>query len=285
MSTKKPPIAKGHLERDATGKVDFIKNPKGKFLIYEYPQRNHHYFFGVDCARGMEQETGKAVGDFASFVVLNGTTGDIAAVFYDWIRPNVMADDVDKAGRWYNRAMLNIELTGNLGLWCQHELRDKYMYPNWYIWKSKDDKIPTSKMGRSLGWETTSRSRDLLLSTFRGKLHDGMKRVPGGLDLKDEELIRQIGRMTMATGMRWEVERGHDDVFVACCLAIIACAQYPPPNIIHTKANYLDKDKSGHPKLVALNAQDDLRNALKRDIAFIMKPEAKRCRSVLGEGF
>jgi hypothetical protein len=204
-------------------------------------------------------------------------------MFSDWVNPQEMADDVDKAGRWYNKAMMNIELTGNLGLWCQQLLRDKYMYPNWYIWKSKDDKVPSPKTGRSLGWETTFRSRDLLLATFRGKLHDGMKNRLGGLAPKDEEIIRQMDLMTMATGMRWDVEHGHDDVFVACCLAVVACAQYPPPNILNYKSNYLDKDQKGHPKIVALNAQDDLKNALKRDIAFIMKPEVKRCRSVLGE--
>ncbi len=145
--------------------------------------------------------------------------------------------------------------------------------------------MPGKSKSHAMGFETQGRSRDLLLATFRGKLHDGMKNMPGGLALRDEELIRQMDLMTMATGMRWEIEHGHDDVFMACCFAVIACSQYPPPNIANWKANYLDKDKSGHPKLVALNAQDDLRNALKRDIAFIMKPEAKRCRSVLGEGF
>ena len=136
-----------------------------------------------------------------------------------------------------------------------------------------------------MGFETQGRSRDLLLATFRGKLHDGMKNMPGGLALKDEELIRQMDLMTMATGMRWEIEHGHDDVFMACCFAVIACVQYPPPNILNWKANYLDKDKSGHPAIHALTPQESLQNALKKDLAFIMKPEVKRCRSVLGDNF
>jgi hypothetical protein len=283
ISTKRPPYKRGSFHRDATGKMSFVQNPRGKTFIWEEVQRNCHYYLGVDAARGIEAESGRASGDFAAYVVLNGTTGDIAARFSDWVNPIELAEDVDKAGRYYNKGMLNIELTGNLGLWCQQVLRDKYFYPNFYIWKSKDDKVPSPKTGRSLGWETTFRSRDLLLATFRGKLHDGMKNVLGGLALKDEELIRQMDLMTMATGMRWDVEHGHDDVFVACCLAVVACAQYPPPNILNYKSNYLDKDQKGHPKIVALNAQDDLKNALKRDIAFIMKPEVKRCRSVLGE--
>lgn len=252
LSTKRPPLMRGSFLRDG-GTVKFVKNPKGKTYIWEYPQARCHYYVGVDCARGIEAETGRASGDFAAYVVLNGTTGDIAARFCDWVNPIEMADDVDKAGRYYNKAMMNIELTGNLGLWCQQVLRDQYMYPNWYIWKGKDDKMPGKSKSHAMGFETQGRSRDLLLATFRGKLHDGMKNMPGGLALRDEELIRQMDLMTMATGMRWEIEHGHDDVFMACCFAVIACSQYPPPNIANWKANYLDKDKSGHPKLVALN--------------------------------
>jgi len=282
VSTKRPPLMKGSFQRYGDG-IKFLKNPKGKTLIWEYPQRGHWYYVGVDCARGIEQETGRASGDFAAYVVFNGTTGDIAARFCDWVNPIEMADDVDKAGRYYNKAMMNIELTGNLGLWCQQVLRDKYMYPNWYIWKGKDDKMPGKSKSHAMGFETQGRSRDLLLATFRGKLHDGMKNMPGGLVLRDEELIRQMDLMTMATGMRWEIEHGHDDVFMACCFAVIAAVQYPPPNIASWKANYLDKDKTGHPAMVQLNPQQALQNALKADIAMIMRPQEKRCRSVLGE--
>lgn len=282
-STKKAPIVKGNLLRKG-GQITFVKNPRGKLLIWEYPIARCHYYIGVDCARGIEQETGRASGDFASYVVLNGTTGDVAARFSDWVNPVEMADDVDKAGRWYNKAMMNIELTGNLGLWCQQVLRDTYMYPNWYVWKGKDDKQVGKFKSHALGFETQSRSRDLLLSTFRGKLHDGMKNNPGGLSLKDDEIVRQMDLMTMATGMRWEVEHGHDDVFMAVCFALIACVQYPPPNILNWKANYLDKENRDNlTGLAALSPQAALQNALRDDLKMIMRPMLKRCRSVLGE--
>lgn len=280
MSTKRPPIARGSFVRDGD-RIKFIKNQKGKTLIWEYPIAKCHYYIGVDCARGIEADSGRASGDFASYVVLNGTTGDIAARFSDWVNPVEMANDVDKAGRYYNKAMMNIELTGNLGLWCQQVLRDTYTYPNWYVWKSKDDKVPSSKMGRSLGWETTARSRDLLMSTFRGKLHDGMNNSPGGLALRDEEIIRQMDLMTMSTGARFDVEHGHDDVFMACTFAVIACSQYPPPNILNWTANYLEKDKKM--TLASLSPQAHLQNALKADFAMIMRPPVRKCRSILGE--
>jgi len=280
MSTKKTPLMKGSFERDGKT-VKFIKNPRGKTLLYEERKEKCTYYIGVDCARGIEQDTGRATGDFAAYVVLNGTTGDVAARFCDWVNPIEMAADVDCAGRYFNNAMMNIELTGNLGLWCQQVLRDQYQYPNWYIWKGKDDKIWGKQKSHAMGFETQGRSRDLLLATFRGKLHDGMKNIPGGLALKDDELCRQMDLMTMATGMRWEIEHGHDDVFMACCFAVIACAQYPPTNIISFKGNTLDKEKAGHPALNALKPQQDLAHALYRDQLMILKPEKKFCRSAM----
>lgn len=281
MSTKRQPVLKGHFERDGK-KGKFVKNNRGKCLIFEEPEPRARYYIGVDCARGIEQETGRATGDFAAYVVLNGSTGNIAARFSDWVNPIEMAADVDAAGRYFNNAMMNIELTGNLGLWCQQVLRDQYMYPNWYIWKGKDDKRPGKSASHAMGFETQGRTRDLLLATFRAKLHDGMKNIPGGLALRDEEIIRQMDMMTMATGMRWEIEHGHDDVFMACCFAVIACAQYPPPNLATFRGNVLDRDKSGHAGLASLKPQENLRHALQRDQAMILRGERTHRRSTLG---
>jgi hypothetical protein len=280
MGTKQKPVKKGHFERQGKGAV-FVDNVRGKALMYETVKEKCTYFVGVDCARGMEQDSGRATGDFASFMVLNGTTGDFAMQFSDWVNPVEMAKHVDAVGRYYNNAMMIVELTGNLGLWCQQVLRDQYQYPNWYMWKGKDDKTWGKGKSPALGWETTGRTRDLLLSTFRGALHNGMKNIPGGLRVKDEEFCRQMDLMTMSTGMRWDVEHGHDDVFMAGCLAVIACAQYPPTNIISFKGNTLDKDKSGNPALSKLKPQTDLAHALYRDQLQILKPDKKFCRSVM----
>lgn len=280
-STKMKPLTKGSFIREGKG-AKFIKNVRGKTLIYEDPQPRAWYYCGVDCARGLEQATGKATGDFASYVILNGSSGTVAAQFSDWVNPIEMAKDVDAAGRYYNNAMMNIELTGNLGLWCQTVLRDQYMYPNWYVWKGRDDRKPGQQQRSAIGFETNARSRDLLLSTFRAKLHDGMSGTLGGLRLHDEELINQIHKMTMATGMRWEIEHGHDDVFMACCFAVIACAQYPPPNIATFRGNVLDREKGGNAGISMLKPQESLRHALLKDQQMILREARTHRRSCLG---
>ena len=176
----------------------------------------------------MDEDTGRATGDFAAYSIINGTTGKKAARFADWVNPEIIAEDVDKAGRWYNTAMIIIELTGNLGLWAQQAMREKYMYPNLYVWRGKDDAKAGKGKSSSLGWETTSRTSDLLLSTFRGKLREGMKRIPGGYEPCDRELVEQMDLCSMGAGLRWEVQHGHDDILMADFLAIIAMRSVPP---------------------------------------------------------
>lgn len=274
---------RGSFTSEGSNRIRFVDDPLGKWHIYELPQSRHWYYVGVDCARGMEAETGRATGDFTAAVILNGTTGRVAAKFSEWVDPDFIAYDTNKAGRFYNNAMVNVELTGNLGLWTQRALREDYRYPRLYVWKGKDDKLAGKSKGHNLGWETNARTRDLLFATFRGKLRDGMKDIPGGLEPIDSELIQQMDMATMSTGMRWEVEKGHDDVLMAAMLAVIACAQYPPPNVMAQPHNVLETPEQMRAgTLASLNAQPELMRALRGDLAFVFRRERKVSRSMRG---
>jgi hypothetical protein len=260
------------------GRVIFEREESGPWRMYERAQRDCFYYVGVDCARGMEAETGRATGDFSAIGVVNGTTGRTAARFSEWTDPEVTAEQTDMAGRYFNRAMVNVELTGNLGLWCMKRLRDDYAYHNLYRWKGKDDKaVRPNPTYPAVGWETTPRTRDLMFATFRQYLRAGMKDMPGGFEPKDAELIDQMDECTMSTGMRWEVEKGHDDVLVSFMLAIIAMAQWPPPNVLSFRHNVLEDPEAARAAAVAhLNPQSDLQSALRRDLAAIMQEPKHR---------
>lgn len=264
-STKKDPIATGHLIR-RDGKPFFEVADRGPLLLWERPLDRAYYYIGADAAAGYETR------DFAAYAVYNGTTGKQAARFADKIDPSSLGDQLDMAGRWYNNAIINIELTGNLGRWAQRKLRDELFYPNLYRWRGKDDKLSGKARSDSAGWETTHATRDLMRQAFREKLRLGMKDIPGGMQVFDKELVAQMGVATLRGRLRWEVEAGHDDILVAWMLALVTCAQYPPPNIISFKANYMDKRSMSHGNVQqALNAQLDLRHALKRDLDMIFR--------------
>jgi len=83
--------------------------------------------------------------------------------------------------------------------------------------------------------------------------------------------------------MRWDVKLGHDDVLVAAMLAIVARAQYPPPNILTYRSNVLERDKGqlGGP-LRRLNPEMPMDAALGNDLKMIFRKQPVRCRTAIG---
>src|SRR5216684_74464 len=132
------PIAQGHMEwRD--DKPRFVRVQGGALHIWEETKWQHKYYIGMDAAVGVES------GDFAAISVWDGSTGKQVAQYADKSVPEVVAFMCNALGHWYNRALLNGELTGNSGREVLRLLRDRYMYPNFAMWKGKDDKITGGK--------------------------------------------------------------------------------------------------------------------------------------------
>ena len=225
-STIRKPYKVGTMLRDQMNNPVFEPDAEGSWRIWAEPVKGDHYYVGVDCARGEEMgESGhlRGTGDFASACVWCGETGEQVASLMGKIGPESMADELDKAGRYYNKAMLAVELTGNLGLWTQARLRDKYNYTNLYHWKGKDDKVKGMERSRSLGWETTGRTRDLIFSAFRTALREERTTV------RAASLLAQMEAASRQDGMRWEVMVGHDDELIAAMIGWIALEQWAPP--------------------------------------------------------
>jgi hypothetical protein len=208
---------------------------------WEPPQKDHRYYFGVDAARGKDE------GDFAAIVGLDGETGHQVLRYAQRVDPEYLARLCHYIGHYYNKGMLCIELTGNLGLWCQMRLRDYFHYPNLYRWRgTRDDKVApgltSGKRGGTYGWETTYRSRERLLITFRESILHRMCTV------RDEEVVRQMDVATRKDSWeRWEIAFGHDDVLMAYMLANIARSEWHPRKLegasssLSTDADYDSK--------------------------------------------
>lgn len=224
-STVRKPMLQGTFQRDQMGNPIFEPG-EGNWRIWGDAVKGDHYYVGVDCARGEEMGEGghmRATGDFASACVWCGETGEQVASLVARIGPESMADELDKVGRYYNKAMLAVELTGNLGLWTQARLRDKYNYTNLYHWKGKDDKVKGMERSKSLGWETTGRTRDLIFSAFRTALREERTTV------RANSLLIQMENSMRKDGMRWDVMAGHDDELIAAMIGWIALEQWVPP--------------------------------------------------------
>lgn len=205
------------------GSIAFDADRRGGFHVWQPPQSGHKYYIGVDAAVGVEH------GDFAAMCVLDGTTGEQAAKYDERVNPEIMAHLVNVAGRWYNNALVNIELSGNSGAELQRVLRDKLFYGNLYLWKGKDDKVAGQGSKQTLGWWMTSDSRRKLIETFRHAIRGASRGDDFRFVIRDPALVSQMEEATNSDSGRWEIEKGHDDVLVAAMLSCVAYAQYPPP--------------------------------------------------------
>lgn len=210
------------------------KGTDGPLVVYETPQKGHHYFAGVDSARG--EESTMAPGDYAAIVVWNAETGDIAARYMSRVSPEELAPVAAALGYYFNGAMLNVELN-NIGYVTMKALRDTYYYPNQYLWKGRDDRADRSKQGAAYGFETSDRYRKMMFTLFRTALHE--KRVVP----KDRIFVDQMKKAKLEMNWRWTVSVGHDDVLMAGFLGWIAleqnhptaCHPSSPKNILMTK--------------------------------------------------
>jgi hypothetical protein len=192
----------------------------GPLVLYETPQKGMHYFIGVDTARG--EESTMAPGDYSAMVCWNAETGNLAARYMSRVSPEELSPLVAALGYYFNGAMLNIELTGNLGYILMSTLRDRLFYPVQYRWKGRDDKADVSKQGMAYGFETSDRYRRMMFALFRTALHN--KRVVP----KDRIFVEQMKKSKLDMGFRWNVAVGHDDVLMAGFLGWIALEQNHP---------------------------------------------------------
>ena len=195
------------------------KSIEGPLYLYETPQPKHHYFIGVDSARG--EESTLAPGDYAALGCINAETGHVAAVYAARVSPEELSSIAAALGFYFNSAMLNVELN-NIGYITMRELRDRIYYPNQYLWKGRDDKMDKSKSGTAFGFETSDRYRRMMFNLYRTALH--RKEVLP----KDKTLVSQMKKAKMEMGWRWNVAVGHDDILMSILLAWIAKEQYHP---------------------------------------------------------
>lgn len=236
-----PPSDTGQIDQNGDLSSEFRK-ARGPWRIWEHPNNESTYYFGVDAARGTEH------GDFGCIKIINGNTGRCAARFAERVDPERLAVVLYAAVCYYGirPQTVNIELTGNLGWVVQKALRDgrrdlgiKAISHVLYSWKpTRDDRKPGSGSSNSLGWETQYRSRERLIIAFRSAIR--AKRIT----LLDELVVKQMENAERSTHIfDFEVKKGHDDIFMSQMLAWICREDHPPSNITGLRSWSPDREK------------------------------------------
>jgi len=278
--TIRPPIARGKFYRPSPhAKIEFHKDDNGPVFLWKYPVNENnkpdglHYFIGADAALGTEE------GDFTAYCCLCGETGELACRFAERVPPEILAEQLNMCGNFYNLAMVNIELTGNLGRWALKVLRDTYRYSNIYTWKGRDDRRRGKTRSISLGFEMNQATRRLIVDAARSGIRMGMNFQPGGLVLNDRALMGQIGGMTIKE-WRWEIKRDHDDIAVAWMIACLTREQYPPPRMKFAPKNIMDPQ---NPKemLAGIPIKEEISGMIRREMTMFMKAAKTKHRDRL----
>lgn len=216
--TIRKPISEGYFQLDRTraGYLSFIKKRGGPMKIWEPPDEDSKYYLGADAAKCEDEQS-----DFASAFLWNGSGKAAAARYTERIDPVNFALVLNLMGRWYHNAMLIVELTGGWGNHVQQELKDRWSYPNLYIWKGKNDRIKNN-LGQSYGWETTYRTRQDMMGVFKSAIRED------DLEIRDEALVVQMENASQELG-NWDVVQGHDDILMSAMIGWMARYHYPPP--------------------------------------------------------
>jgi hypothetical protein len=218
--------------------VRFREEDNGVWRLYEEPQKRCEYYVGVDAARGYDAFHGgdvRKVTDFAAIVVINGSTGAVAAVMEARTPPDATAKQVALAGKYYRTpeiseghfALLNIAITDGFGNEVQRRVIHDYDYPltRFLRWRGRDDRIH-GRPGQNIGWIDTQMTNEMRLNTFRIGLYNKM------IIVRDARLAEQISAASMTSSGDAENLRGHDDVLDAAMYAWIARDQERPRVIV-----------------------------------------------------
>jgi hypothetical protein len=246
-STIKEPLCRGKFVRTSGTNFRFVRASDGPWHLWKFPfdsrgkSDGFKYYGGADAALGTEE------GDFAAICMLCGDTGELSARFSERVAPEELANQMDMAGRYYNHAMMNPELTGNLGRWALIKLRDQFRYPNIYVWKGRDDKKRYRSKSNALGFEMNQATRRLIIEATRSGLRMGIRGEPGALVVNDRALMEQLSLCTNKE-WRWDVMRGHDDIAVAYFIACLTREQYPPARMTFAPRNIADEQVIAPPE-------------------------------------
>lgn len=226
ISTVREPIAHGFLDR--YGMFHGVNGKTGKCFregcevdhsydddtlkIWQFPNSTAEYSLGGDVADGLGGDN-----DYSSFHVIKknpfgGADEHVATFSSNTISAEAFADVVNKAGRYYNNALVATELNTTAGGVCSHALRIRYQYPNLYRPVNYSSLNPESSV---IGWKTTPGTKPRLYHSLRGALDRRMVTIRDHFTVTELHNFRREEETKQSMG----AAVGHDDRVMAFMIA------------------------------------------------------------------
>lgn len=221
--------------------IVFVDDATGFVKLYQEPKAGRPFVGGGDTA-------GEGSDSFV-LSMLDNVTGMQAAVlrgcYKDGMDEGLYAQQVFCMGRYFNDALLAIET--NYSTHPQKEL-ERLGYKNFYVREKVD--TYTGKTSKSFGFQTTSRTRPMVLGELQKLVRENPELIV------DEETLNEMLTFTLNEDMRAEAEIGaHDDCVMATAIAYNA----------RTQQRSTDIPDGGSSKPWTKGMWEDYRNASARE--------------------
>ena len=174
--------------------------------IWKLPERGVDYVIGADVAEGVKG------GDYSVADVIDTRNMETVARWRGLVDPDQFGHLLDKLGRFYNFALLGVEIN-NHGLAVVQRLRDLF-YTNLYRReKGIDERFETTTS--KLGWKTDMRTKPLAIDYLAEAIREGY------IIDKDIVFVEEAFSYIRDNNGRTNAEEGsHDDTVMAKAIAL-----------------------------------------------------------------
>ena len=211
---------RGELSTNDKGDIVFNEFSGGNLEIFNKPELGTKYIIGGDTSEGL------AHGDAQVLYVINHKTENCDAIYRSQVAPDELAVEAYKLGKFYNWALLGIEVNKD-GLWVNDAI-EKMGYINLYYRKVFDD--ITQKVTKFFGWKTTSATRPFSLAALKAVFFRKEEGFPPALLEEMFTFVRNI------KGKPEAMDKKHDDVIMAASIGYA---------ILQEQGQYVDDSSSG----------------------------------------
>ena len=178
---------------------------KDELRIYKPPLKGHIYVMGVDNSEGVEG------GDYTGVTVYDRNSGEEIAFFRGLVAPDKLADMLDKWGRYYNNAMIVVEIN-NHGLTTLVALKN-LKYPVLYFRPAKFDTL-SQEWSEKMGWRTTAMTKPILIDDLNKALRDN------NLTLHSKETLDEMLTYIYSENNEMQpiAKKYHDDLIMSAAI-------------------------------------------------------------------
>lgn len=189
----------------------FVADDKGYVTVYEEPRAGSRYVIGGDTSQGL------ATGDRSAATVWEAKTWRLVAKWHGHIDPDLYADQLAALGKWYNTALLAVEIN-NHGFTTMNKLKN-LNYPMLFQMERYDE--IADKMRKALGFRTDRKTKPLIIDHMASCIREQL------IEVKDKELISEcITYIREENGGTNAQEGCYDDLVMASAIALFVLSNY-----------------------------------------------------------